>query len=223
MKVYLAGKKYEKVPSFLKDIEIEFSGKLECENYRVRYIFEKMDYVALGHWHGFGSVGKHDNVFYSGSTERTSSSAKREDKGYVLLNFDKELSIELNTITLRKTRSFSIDTDRYEEEVAELDLSEIDDALVEVVLTNLTTSTSIDITNKEIAEIFNTALHVKVKREFKAVEGSASPDDIESISLESYFVSHIVESVEGKEEQERLTTKAKELFARYEEGDDDTL
>lgn len=43
MKVYLAGKKYEKVPSFLKDIEIEFSGKLECKNYRVRYIFEEME------------------------------------------------------------------------------------------------------------------------------------------------------------------------------------
>ena len=187
------------------------------------YLFAKMDYVALGHWHGFGSVGKHNNVFYSGSTERTSSSDKREEKGYVLLDFESELSIELQTIPLRKSRAFTIDTDRYEEAVAELDLSEIDDAFVEVVLTNLTTSTSIDITNKEVAAIFEKALHVKVKREFKALEGSAAPDDIESISLESYFVSHIVESVEDKEEQERLTTKAKELFARYEEGDDDTL
>ncbi len=187
------------------------------------YLFEKMDYVALGHWHGFGSVGKHKNVFYSGSTERTSSSDKREDKGYVLLDFEDELSIELKTITLRKSRTFTIDTDAYEEEIANLDLGEIDDALVEVVLSNLTTSKSIDITNKEIADIFEKALHVKVKREFKAIEGSTSPDDIESISLESYFVSHIVESVEDKEEQERLTAKAKELFARYEEGDDDTL
>ncbi len=187
------------------------------------YLFEKMDYVALGHWHGFGSVGKHDNVFYSGSTERTSSSDKREDKGYVLLDLDEERTVKLHTIALRKNRSFTIDTERYEEEVAELDLSEIDDALVEVVLTNLTTATSIDITNREVAEIFNTALHVKVKREFKALQGGVNPDEIESISLESYFVSHIVESVEGEAEQERLTAKAKALFARYEEGDDDTL
>ncbi|WP_294952318.1 DNA repair exonuclease, partial [Sulfurovum sp.] len=48
-------------------------------------IFEKMDYVALGHWHGFGAVGKHPNVYYAGSTERTSSADKRDDKGYVLL------------------------------------------------------------------------------------------------------------------------------------------
>lgn len=43
MKVKLTGEKYEKVPSFLKDFEIEFDGKLECENYRVRYQFEKME------------------------------------------------------------------------------------------------------------------------------------------------------------------------------------
>ena len=131
--------------------------------------------------------------------------------------------MELRTITLRKSRSFIIDTERFEEAVAELDLSEIDDALVEVVLTNLTTSTSIDITNKEIVALFDKAMYVKVKREFKASEGSTKHDDIESISLESYFVSHIIESVESKEEQERLTSKAKALFARYEEGDDDAL
>lgn len=42
MKVKLIGKKYDKVPSFLKDFEIEFSGQLECRNYRIRYIFEKI-------------------------------------------------------------------------------------------------------------------------------------------------------------------------------------
>ncbi len=186
------------------------------------YLFEKMDYVALGHWHGFGPVGKHSNVFYSGSTERTSSSDKREGKGYVLLTLEEEVSVELNTIPLRKTRAFTIDTEKFEEEVASLDLSEIDDALVEVVLTNLTTSTSIDITNKDITAIFEKALHVKVKREFKVIEGVSSPDDIESLSLESYFIEHIIESVEGDAEQERLSAKAKALFAQYEEGDDDS-
>jgi hypothetical protein len=43
MNVKLTGKKYEKVPSFLKDIEIVFSGRLESKNYRVRYVFEKME------------------------------------------------------------------------------------------------------------------------------------------------------------------------------------
>jgi len=41
-KVKLTGKKYEKVPSFLKDFEVETSGKIECENYRMRYIFKTL-------------------------------------------------------------------------------------------------------------------------------------------------------------------------------------
>ncbi len=185
-------------------------------------IFKKMDYVALGHWHGFGSVGKHSNVFYSGSTERTSSSDKREDKGYVLLDLSEELNITHHTIPLRKSLEFKIDADNYEEEIESLDLTEIKDALVEVKLFNLTVSSSIDITNKELNEFFNEALHVKVKREFKVVEGEKIEGDIESISLETYFISHIQESVTDEVEQERLTAKAKELFALYEEADDDT-
>ncbi len=185
-------------------------------------IFEKMDYVALGHWHGFGAVGKHPNVYYAGSTERTSSSDKREDKGYVLLDFREELNISHHTIPLRKSLEFTIDAECYEEKIASLDLSEIKDALVEVKLFNLTASSSIDITNKEINEIFDEALHVKVKREFKEVEGEQIEGNIESISLEAYFISHIKESIIDEVEQERLTAKAKELFALYEEADDDT-
>ena len=185
-------------------------------------IFEKMDYVALGHWHGFGSVGKHPNVYYAGSTERTSSSDKREDKGYVLLDFSEALALSHHTIPLRKSLSFGIDADNYEDEIDALDLSEIKDALVEVKLFNLSVSSSIDITNKALNEIFEDALYVKVKREFKEVEGEKIEGDIESISLETYFISHIQESVADEVEQERLTAKAKELFALYEETDDDT-
>lgn len=185
-------------------------------------IFEKMDYVALGHWHGFGSVGKHPNVYYAGSTECTSSSDKREDKGYVAVALEETVGIEHHTIPLRRSLSFEIDADKYEEDVASLDLSEIKEALVEVKLYNLTASSSIDITNKQLGELFKEALHVKVKREFKMVEGEKIEGDIESISLESYFISHIKESISDEAEQERLATKAKELFAQYEEVDDDT-
>ncbi len=185
-------------------------------------LFEKMDYVALGHWHGFGAVGKHLNVYYAGSTERTSSADKRDDKGYVLLELGDAVTVTHHTIPLRKSLSFSIDAEKYEEELAALDLSEIQNALVEVRLYNLTASSSIDITNKAINVLFEEALHVKVKREFKAVEGEQIEGNIESISLEAYFISHIKESVTDETEQKRLSEKAKALFAHYEEGDDDT-
>jgi len=42
MKIKLKGKKYDNVPSFLRDIEVEFDGKVECERYQMRYLFDKI-------------------------------------------------------------------------------------------------------------------------------------------------------------------------------------
>ncbi len=179
-------------------------------------IFEKMDYVALGHWHGFGVVDKHPNVYYAGSTERTSSADRRGDKGFVTLVLEDTLQIKHHLIPQRASLIFNIDVDDYEKEIAALDLSEIEDALVEVRLFNLTASRSIDITNIEIITLFQKALHVKVKREFKEIAGEKIQDHIESVTLETYFISHVKESVQDEEEQKRLSTKAKELFALYE-------
>ncbi len=42
LKLKLKGKKYSKVPSFLKDIDLQFSGIIECEDYKMRLIFSKL-------------------------------------------------------------------------------------------------------------------------------------------------------------------------------------
>jgi hypothetical protein len=42
MKIKLDAKQYEQVPAFLRDIEVEFSGKIECENNRMRYLFDDL-------------------------------------------------------------------------------------------------------------------------------------------------------------------------------------
>lgn len=42
MKIKLDAKQYEQVPVFLRDIKIEFSGKIESENSRMRYLFESL-------------------------------------------------------------------------------------------------------------------------------------------------------------------------------------
>ena len=186
------------------------------------YLFEKFDYVALGHWHGFGKVGKFDNVFYAGSTERTSSSDKRVDKGYVEVLLKENLEVTHHDIKLRKSLTFTIDSENLENEINSLKLQDIKDALVEVRLTNLTPTTSIDITNKDIEEIFKDALYVRVIREFKQTKQEHIKASVESVSLEEYFLSHIDKNVEDEFEKDRLSLKAKELFAKYEESCDDT-
>lgn len=42
IKIKLVGKKYENVPKFLRDIEVDLSGKVECENYRMRFLFDAL-------------------------------------------------------------------------------------------------------------------------------------------------------------------------------------
>jgi DNA repair exonuclease SbcCD nuclease subunit len=187
------------------------------------YIFSKMDYVALGHWHGFGQVGKHENVYYSGSTERTSLNDKRNSKGFVLATLEDNLNIEYKEIKIRPIISKSIECENYEKSLETLDRSDTKDAIVEVKLQKLTTIQSIDIQNNDIKKLFDEALFVSVKREFIKHKNSAGTlHDVEVLSLEEYFLDHIKEQSEAKE-FDKLKPKIQELFSKYEESADDTL
>lgn len=186
------------------------------------YIFKMMDYVALGHWHGFGRVGKHENVYYSGSTERTSLNDKRNSKGFVEISLYDELKVEYKEIKIRPIIVKEIDCEEYENSIINIDKSDVKDAIVEVRLTNLSVLQSIDIQNSEIKKLFEDAMNVSVKREFKHVKNEAETLEAEAVSLEEFFLEHIKE--EAKEEEfERLKLKIQELFAHYEDVYDDTI
>ena len=187
-------------------------------------LFKEMDYVALGHWHGFGRVGKHDNVFYSGSTERTSLNDKRNSKGFVVVTLDDdscELTTEYKEINIRPIVSKTIDAEEYESSLSELVFEDTLNAIVEVKLINLTPLQSIDIQNTEIIKLFENAMSVTVKREFKETNSEESGVDIESLSLQQYFLEHIKADA-SEAEYERLKDKIDGLFSEYEESYDDS-
>ena len=186
------------------------------------YIFSKMDYVALGHWHGFGKVGKHENVYYSGSLERTSLNDKRNSKGFVIITLEDELKVAYKEIDIRPILFFEIDCEDFFPSIEKLELSNIKDTICEVKLTNLTTLQSIDINTADIKKIFQNALYVNVKREFKSSNDLKTIDDVESLSLEDYFIEHIKEDA-NEVDFDRLKNKIQELFSFYEEGNNDTL
>ncbi len=185
------------------------------------YIFKKMDYVALGHWHGFGSVGKHDNVYYSGSLERTSLNDKRNSKGFINLSIDESLHVEYQEIKIRPIKSYTIDCSEFESSVESLHVETLKDALVEVKLTNLTAMQSIEIRPDDIKKLFKEALHVSIKREFKTTQNQSGLGDVEALSLEEFFLEQVKEDSDEKE-YERLKQKVQELFFEYEESGDDT-
>jgi DNA repair exonuclease SbcCD nuclease subunit len=186
------------------------------------YLFEKMDYVALGHWHGFGKVGKHGNVYYSGSIERTSLNDKRNSKGFIELTLDDSILVVYKEIKIRPIIQKEIDCENYEDSIAAQDSSDTKDSIVEVKLTNLTALQSIDIQNSDIKELFPDAMSVSIKREFVRDSNTSDVEGVEALSLEGYFLEHIKED-SNEAEFDRLKGKVQELFAHYEEMIDDSL
>ncbi|QOY53373.1 metallophosphoesterase family protein [Candidatus Sulfurimonas baltica] len=186
------------------------------------YIFKMMDYVALGHWHGFGKVGNHENVYYSGSTERTSLNDKRNSKGFIHVELNDTLHVDYREIKIRPIILKEIDCAEFEESLKTLDASDTKDAIVEIRLTNLTALQSIDIQNTNIKNLFPDAMSVSVKREFIHGQNEANIDGVEALSLEEFFLEHIKEETKEKE-YERLKFKVQELFAQYEDISNDTI
>ena len=184
------------------------------------YLFEKFDYVALGHWHGFGSVGKFQNLYYAGSSERTSSSDKRANKGYVIVNLNDNVEVKHCQINLRPFVEVVIDANNLEEELQKVNQAECQEAIVQVVVKNLDISQSIEIDNSYIESFFENAASVKVKREFKEKEHK-SIEGVESLTLESFFYEHIRSQSSSEEESSRLIERAKKLFFEIEESSDD--
>jgi DNA repair exonuclease SbcCD nuclease subunit len=192
------------------------------------YLFEQMDYVALGHWHGFGSINKKfPHVCYSGSLERTSSNDKRNDKGYVNIDLEESCNIVFNEINLRKTFIFEIDCIDFEDNLHKIiedsKKLELKGSLLEIKLTNLSATQSIDIPNNYFNPHFEEVLHLSIKREFLQKEQKMIEEDIKSISLQDYFVEQLGQNIKDKKELDRLQKKIDILFGEYEEVYDDSL
>ena len=188
-------------------------------------LFERMDYVALGHWHGFGKVGKHPNVYYAGSTERTSSADVRNEKGYAVVTLDGALGVDFRPIRLRPSHRVKADALLDEDIFVQLRKSaealELEGALVYVTLENLSATQSIDIANGDVEACFPGALSVQIQRRFRRSEAAQHAESVSAASLQEYFGAFLEEQSSGTAEFERLNAKVAHLFARYDEVHDD--
>ncbi|MGB5793901.1 MAG: DNA double-strand break repair protein Mre11, partial [Poseidonibacter sp.] len=125
-------------------------------------------------------------------------------------------------IDIRAIRQKQIDCEDFETSIKNIDISDTNDAIVDVKLINLTALQSIDIQNSQIKELFPNAMSVNIKREFKKNANETNIDDVEALSLEDFFIEHIKEDSDNKE-FDRLKTKVQELFSLYEESSNDTM
>ena len=107
---------------------------------------------------------------------------------------------------------FKIDAKELDKELKELDLSEIDGAIVELTLTNLDINLSVEIDNSYLKSHFESASFVKIKREL-IQSSSGSIENVEALTLQEYFLEHIDSQIDDIEQKQRVMSKAKELFS----------
>lgn len=179
------------------------------------HIFENMDYVALGHWHKFANAKNYKNVYYSGSTERTSRSDTNTQKGFVVIDIEDKLKIEFKEIEIRKFYKFELDGEKIEDELRSLKAEDFNSSLVDLHIKNLSIKESFNLSNEYLKWFFDGAMHIYIKKEYK--ENINENIEIESISLKEYFIDYLKE--ESKEDEfERLKEKSLKLFLEAEDG-----
>ena len=176
------------------------------------YIFDKMDYVALGHWHKFSNVKKYKNVFYAGSTERTSRNDRYCNKGFVIIDIEDKLKVEFKEINIRKFYKFELDAKNLKNELEQLKNKDFNSALIDLHIKNLSFKDSFS--QDELENFFEGAMHIYFKKEY---ENKNESIEIESISLKDYFIEYLKEELKD-DEFNRLKEKSLELFLEIDNG-----
>ena len=130
------------------------------------HLQKNMDYVALGHYHGYQKIL--DNAYYSGSTERFSFSEARQDKGYLVVDLDKGTK-EFVSLPARKMidlpyiDALHLDAESLVNEIENLIPDNIDGAIVRMTINRVLSSVRNSINVKKIKEQFSTAAHFELR------------------------------------------------------------
>ncbi|MCB0747174.1 MAG: DNA repair exonuclease [Ignavibacteriae bacterium] len=189
-------------------------------------ILRQFNYVGLGHWHKFQHLKKWGNVYYSGSTERTSDTQTGYDKGIIKVSIDKSITnIEFIPLNLRRYDKIKVDKCdlKSREEIIELVKAEaysskIHGGLFHIQLLDLPNDRINDIPRSVFDDIFEEALYYSVSKTIKGTKESISIDS-ESFDLKEYFFSELQNSFKGKE-LKKVTDFSRKLWEELEEEEE---
>ena len=136
-------------------------------------LLDQFDYVALGHWHNFQTVGNLKNAWYCGSTERMSESEIGQEKGFCTLDVT-ENGISTPIFHAIKTRNwhklviekcFEKTLDQLLETIYHFKRNkETAAAIVSVVLNDIRLEQSFELSKTKIKEIFADAFTVEIRK-----------------------------------------------------------
>ena len=187
-------------------------------------MFDKFDYVALGHWHNFQKITKIKNAFYCGSTERMSDTEWDKEKGFCLLDFTNPFpESEFHKVPARPWYVLKIEkchektveeiTSELKKMIAKI---EIKDAIISLYLNGLKDIQSIELTNRDLSALFEDSVHVTIKRKFEddTLKGDMITGEIES--LDKLMAGFIKKEIDNPEKSEKLIEKSNHYFSKFE-------
>ena len=185
---------------------------------------EKLDYIALGHYHGFVHVTR--NATYSGSTERLSFSEARDKKGFVMVDLakGKKEFVPLHPrpmLDLPPIDAKRMDADELRRELKnKIESHELDGKLVRLIVRNVTSPVYRAIDHAWLRSATAKAMHFDAR--FEVVQEGVSLQSASTYidSLEKEFVSFLDHYPVEKVDKERLRSKGLEYLQRgLEESD----
>ena len=183
------------------------------------YLQKNMDYVALGHFHGYQKI--FDNAYYSGSTERFSFSEARQDKGYLTIDLDKNTK-EFTALPLRKMidlpyiDALRMDAETLTKEMEALIPPDIEGAIVRMTVNRVLNSVRNSIDIKKIKELCAAAAHFELRLITSSDKMSVQSTSAVFGPIEDEFISFVNERPMENVNKQHL----KELGLKYlkEEG-----
>ena len=172
------------------------------------------DYIALGHYHRYVAVK--DHACYSGSTERTSLNEHNSACGYLIVDLETGARTFHTIHTRHMVKLPIIDcadltTTAIYKRLRELATPDCNDAIVQLVLTNIEDETFLALDIREIDEIFKVTFYLEKQLSRVTTESNRllSHSKIESLPVE---FERFLNTIDNKELDKR---RIAELGAFY--------
>ena len=172
------------------------------------------DYIALGHYHRYVEVQA--NAFYSSSTERTSLNEHNSTCGYVIVDLEsgQRTYHEIKTRPMRKLPVIDcaeLSTVAVYEKLSDLATADLQDAVVQLVLSNIEHDVFLKLDVREIDEIYKHTFYLEKQLSRKLSDSNKihAHAKIESLPVE---FERFLTGIENKELNKQ---KLGELGAMY--------
>ncbi len=168
-------------------------------------MLKKFDYVALGHWHKFNHLKKYGNVYYAGSTERTSESQTGYDKGIVKVTVSGKTTVEFIPLKLRRYEKIVVDNCKgksFNEIISEikkqLNKDKIEGGIFRIKLNDLPIEKASEFSRAVFEDLLEDALHFNVEKNIYGVQQTIEIDS-ESFDLKNFILDELAAEFKGKD------------------------